>query len=280
MSKTVKRLLTFFIGIPLVLGLVLLEYRNHLALNFVIAVFALLGSLELYNIFSKQAELFPKWLISLFTVSLPIFAYIFNQLNIDMILTIWIMIFEIIFLMGIESLTAKTFENSLKKIAFSALILFYVGFMPTLISYITFIPNNSTYFIILFLLIVFMTDSFAWFFGILFGKGTRGYIAASPNKSLVGFIGGILTTLILAIGMKHLFPQVFVGPHWKMIVISLATSFAAIVGDLIESVFKRSSEIKDSGNIIPGRGGILDSIDSLIIGGPVFYLCIHFLYLV
>lgn len=279
MSKVIKRLLTFFIGIPLVLALVMVEYKNHLAMNAVIVLFAILGSLEVQNMLSKQSKMFPKWLLTTFVAIIPLMAYIFTLINIDMILTIWILIFEVIILMGIESLSQKTFEDSAKKISFAALTLFYTGFMPTLISYITFIPNNSSYFLALFFIIVFMTDSFAWLFGVLFGKGTRGFVAASPNKSLVGFIGGVLGTLIVSVLIKMIFPQVFIGAYWKIIVISLFTSFGAIIGDLIESVIKRSCDVKDSGTLIPGRGGVLDSIDSIIIAGPIFYLCVYYLYL-
>lgn len=279
MSKVIKRLLTFFIGIPLILAIIMIDFQNHLAMNAVIVVFALLGSLELHNMLSKQSKMFPKWLLSTFVFIIPLMAYVFTLLNIDMILTIWILIFEIIILMAVECLSQKTFEDSAKKISFAGLTLFYTGFMPTLISYITFIPNNSTYFLALFFIIVFMTDSFAWLFGVLFGKGTRGIVAASPNKSLVGFIGGVVGTLIVSILFKMIFPQVFVGAYWKIVVISLLTSFGAIVGDLIESVIKRSCDVKDSGSLIPGRGGVLDSIDSIIIAGPIFYLCLHFLYL-
>ena len=63
-----------------------------------------------------------------------------------------------------------------------------------------------------------------------------------------------------------------------MVILALITTLAAIVGDLIESVFKRSLNIKDSGNIIPGRGGILDSTDSILIAAPIFYIGIYFIY--
>lgn len=279
MSKVVQRLLTFFIGIPLILAIIMIEAYNHIAMNLVIFVFALLGSLELHSMLSKQSKMFPKWILSIFVVLLLILSYVFNLVGIDMILTIWVLIFEIIILMAIECFSQKTFEDSVKKLSFASLILFYTGFMPTLISYITFIPSNSTYYVALFFIIVFMTDSFAWLFGVLFGKSTRGIVAASPNKSLVGFIGGVLGTLVVSVLIKVIFPEVFAGPYWKMIVLSLMTSFGAIIGDLVESVIKRSCDVKDSGYLIPGRGGILDSIDSLIIAGPIFYLFIHFLYL-
>lgn len=280
MSKVIKRLLTFFIGIPLILAIVFLEFKNHLAMNIVIITFGTLGANELYNMLSTQSKMFPRPLLLILNFLILASAYLFNLIGIDMILNIWVMIFEIMILMAIESLGAKTFEDSVKKIAFGALTLFYTGFMPTLISYITFIPENATYYLVLFFLISFLTDSFAWFFGVLFGKNNRGFIAASPNKSIVGFIGGILATLVVSILVKLIFPQVFTGPYWKIIVVSVATSLAAIVGDLAESVIKRSTGIKDSGNLIPGRGGVLDSIDSLLIAGPVYYLCIYFLYLV
>lgn len=280
MSKVIKRLLTFFIGIPLILAIVFLDFQNHLAMNIVIVTFGTLGCNELYNMLSTQSKMFPRWLLLTFSFLILASAYLFNLIGIDMILNIWVMIFEIIILMAIECLSAKTFEDSVKKIAFGGLALFYTGFMPTLISYITFIPVNATYYLVLFFLISFLTDSFAWFFGVLFGKNNRGFIAASPNKSIVGFAGGILATLIVSILVKIIFPEVFVGGYWKIVVVSIATSLAAIIGDLAESVIKRSTGIKDSGNLIPGRGGVLDSIDSLLIAGPVYYLCIYFLYLV
>ena len=124
-----------------------------------------------------------------------------------------------------------------------------------------------------------MTDSGAWFFGVLFGKSTRGFFKASPNKSLVGFFGGIITAIACGILFKFIFPTVFFGSIWKIVLVSFTTALAAIIGDLIESVFKRSLGVKDSGTIIPGRGGLLDCLDSLILGAPIFYIGIHFLYL-
>lgn len=280
MSKVLQRLLTFFIGVPLVIGIIMFKPYNHLLLNIVITTFALLSSIELHNMLSTQSKLFPKWLTCFFVLLFPILCWVFTSLNIDMILTIWVFVFEIIILMGIECFTQKTFEDSAKKISFTTLILFYVGFMPTLISYITYIPNKSTQYLIMFFTIVFMTDSFAWLFGVLFGKNNQGIIAASPKKSVAGFIGGVLATLLCSLLFKVIFPECVEGPVYKLLILTFMTCCGAIIGDLIESVIKRSCNIKDSGNLIPGRGGVLDSIDSIIIAGPVFYLFLYFFYLV
>ena len=179
--------------------------------------------------------------------------------------------------MGFECFTAKTFENSASKISYSTLTLFYTGFLLTFISRMTLLPD-SKYVISLFLLFVFMCDSFAWFFGILFGKSTRGYVAASPNKSLVGFIGGIICSIGCGFLFKFIFPEIITISNLHLAILGFVTSLSAIIGDLIESVFKRSCQVKDSGSLIPGRGGILDSIDSIVIAAPIFYIGYNFLF--
>lgn len=277
MNKVGKRLLTFFIGVPVIIAILLLDFYNHILFGLLTLVFSALGTNEFYNMISKKSELFPKWLLLLQSISFPILSFVFFILNFDFEILLWIFVFYIFILLIIESFTAKTFEKSLNKIANSLLIIFYTGF---LVSFVTKIISfeNSTFFIILYFCFVFLCDSAAWFFGILFGKGTRGYIAASPNKSLVGFIGGIISVIALGCLAKLFFPSYLPGGYWKIIICAFVTSVASITGDLIESVFKRSCDTKDSGNVIPGRGGALDCMDSLLMAAPFFYISIYFLY--
>lgn len=277
MNKVAKRLLTFFIGVPLVIAIVYFDYLNHLLLQLVVGVFAVLGANEFYDMASKKNKLFTKEIVLIATALLPFTCYTFILSDLSLDITPWLYITISILLMGYECFTAKTFEFSLSKISYTLLTVFYCGFLITFISRMTILPN-SKYIISLFLIFVFMCDSFAWFFGILFGKSTRGFVAASPNKSLVGFAGGIAGSIACGLLLKLILPSVFTISYKNLIILGLITSIAAIVGDLIESVFKRSCDVKDSGNLIPGRGGVLDSIDSILIAAPIFYIGYNFLF--
>lgn len=277
MSKIAKRLLVFFIGLPLVLAIVFLNYLYHLPLQVLISVFSILGANEFYNMLSKKDKLFDKAIILIGAALFPLFTYTFILSGISLEATVWIFVFEIIILMGIECLTSKTFENSVNKISKSMLIIFYCGFLVTFISRMT-VLDNSVYYIALFFIFVFMCDSAAWFFGVLFGKSTRGVIAASPNKSLVGFIGGIFGSVACGVIFKLICSDIITASIYRVIFVGLLTSVSAIIGDLIESVFKRCCDCKDSGKLMPGRGGILDSIDSIVVAGPVYYIAVHFLF--
>ena len=112
----------------------------------------------------------------------------------------------------------------------------------------------------------------------MFGKNNKGFIKASPNKSIAGFIGGFAGTMLTGAIAHFLFPQVFTGSLGKILLLSFVIAFMAIIGDLVESVLKRSVQIKDSGSIIPGRGGVLDSIDSIVFVAPIYYFGINFLF--
>jgi phosphatidate cytidylyltransferase len=150
---------------------------------------------------------------------------------------------------------------------------------------------NRPAMLLLFLFITFGNDSLAWLLGTLFGANNRGIIAVSPNKSIAGFIGGFLGSILVAVGAVFLFPDIFsvfakttgsldlnisalkLVPF--AIVLGLCTGIAATLGDLAESAIKRSCDFKDSGNFILGRGGVLDSIDSIAASAPVFFILVN-----
>ncbi len=277
MSKLVQRLLIFFIGLPVILGLVFLRMYHQLPLHIVIFVFSVIGSMELYDIFAKNSPMLPKPLVVTLTAVLPVSTYVFILLGLPFSYISWVFMFGALILMGYEVLTAKTFEHSNTAVALSVFIVFYCGFLITFISRMT-IDDYAVYYIAVFLFMVFICDSAAWLFGMLFGKNNRGIVSASPNKSAAGFIGGYIGCIGAAVLTQWLWPVVFPGGLWKSVIFGTLIATSAIVGDLVESVFKRSANVKDSGVIMPGRGGVLDSIDSVLFSAPVFYVALHLFY--
>jgi len=132
------------------------------------------------------------------------------------------------------------------------------------------------YVIFIFLFATFLNDGAAWAAGNLFGKNNRGFISVSPKKSIAGFAGGIIISIITGISAVLLFPEAFTSDIMPSIpagaILGFFTGMAAILGDLGESALKRSAGIKDSGSLILGRGGALDSVDSLLLAAPVYYV--------
>ena len=118
-----------------------------------------------------------------------------------------------------------------------------------------------------------MTDTFALFTGMLIGRNKLAE-DVSPKKTWEGFIGGALFSIAGSLVFWYFFPNV---PVWQWIVFSILVVIFGTYGDLFESLLKRTVKIKDSGNILPGHGGILDRFDSLLFAIPVIYIYLTFL---
>lgn len=114
------------------------------------------------------------------------------------------------------------------------------------------------------LLILWASDSGAYFAGKFLGR-RKLFERISPKKTWEGFFGGMLTAVIISVLCYHYFNDLVL---WKWIVVALIISITGTLGDLVESLFKRSIAIKDSGSIIPGHGGFLDRFDGLLLSMP------------
>lgn len=135
-------------------------------------------------------------------------------------------------------------------------------------------PYHGAKLVLYVCLIVWAADSGAYFVGKAVGRRKMAP-NVSPNKTLEGLFGGIVTAIIVGWVAADWFNLQF-SSDALMIVITLITVVISVLGDLVESMFKRASGIKDSSNIIPGHGGVLDRVDSLTAAFPVF----AFLYFV
>ena len=130
--------------------------------------------------------------------------------------------------------------------------------------------------LIAFFVIVWSSDTFAYLFGVSFGKH-RLFERISPKKSWEGSIGGSLTTLIIAWAFGF-FTHIFTPFTW--VALAVVVVVTAIYGDLIESQLKRSMHVKDSGNIMPGHGGVLDRFEEAIFSVPFYVFLLYLLSLI
>jgi phosphatidate cytidylyltransferase len=121
--------------------------------------------------------------------------------------------------------------------------------------------------LLVFLLSIWMNDSMALMVGSMWGRHKLAP-RLSPNKTWEGAIGGLLGSA--AVGWGGLY-WLGAEPLWPLFLVLLVSGVAAQLGDLVESMLKRSAELKDSGRLVPGHGGLLDRLDAIILAGPVFY---------
>jgi len=125
--------------------------------------------------------------------------------------------------------------------------------------------------ILLMFVLTWTFDTFAYLFGVRFGK-TKIMPSVSPKKSWEGFAGGFFFTVIVSLITTHYFLAV---ENSIALAISLFLPFTATLGDFIESHYKRQAGVKDSGGFIPGHGGMLDRMDAFMITIPVLYIYLH-----
>ncbi len=154
-------------------------------------------------------------------------------------------------------------------VAFVLLSTFYVGIG---FYYLIETREAGLQFIIYALLVVWSTDSGAYFTGRKIGKNKL-WPEISPNKTIEGFIGGIVIAVLFACLMQIIYP--FEISWLAFIIITIVCSIFGQMGDLVESAIKRHYDVKDSGTILPGHGGILDRFDSLLFVLPLLNL-LHF----
>lgn len=150
----------------------------------------------------------------------------------------------------------------------------YVIFSMCFLVLLPFYENSFHPFLMISILsLIWVNDSFAFLIGKNFGKHKL-FPSVSPKKTIEGFIGGLVFSLLAALFISK-FNLDFSMLNW--LIISVLVSALGTTGDLVESKFKRQAGIKDSGNIMPGHGGILDRLDSLLFAAPFVYLFINYI---
>src|SRR3954469_14233753 len=183
--------------------------------------------------------------------------------------------FLILFVLGLclRQFFSRTNTAGILAISTTLFGLMYVPWLLNFIQKIIFFPKvDGHYYLLYFVLITKFSDSGAYAVGSLIGKHKM-IPRISPGKTWEGFGGAIVVSTLASLIFTHVFADKMPAMNAvHAVILGVVLSVTAVVGDLIESLFKREAGVKDSGRLFPGIGGILDLLDSLLFNAPIMYL--------
>jgi phosphatidate cytidylyltransferase len=271
LNNLAQRTITAAIGIVILLSAIIFGEQTFLLILLLISSLAIL---EFYKL-AESEECKPQKTLGLI-INFIIFLHpVFQQLIADMyqidfnLIALIVILPFIIFIRELFLRKGKPINN----IGTTLLAIIYISvplFMFYMISFKGVYAEYNWRCILGYLFILWANDTGAYFGGKAFGKHKL-FERISPKKTWEGFIGGIIFALVAAHFVSEYF-IVFTKIQW--LIITLIVVITGTLGDLVESMFKRSVQIKDSGSMLPGHGGFLDRFDGLLISAPFvfFYL--------
>ncbi len=257
----ILRIFSAIIGI-LILFLFLF-YLSKIHFYFFVFLITILALLELHKI------IFAK--INLYFFLAVIFTSILYKLIWNHSINVFFQLFTGFIILLFSYLILR--HNEFKKESLNvAKFLFSIIYVPLMSLYALYIYNlkNGQFYLLHFFIICWATDTFAYLVGTFYGKNKL-CEKISPKKTFEGLWGGITGGIILGCFAKFFIHNISIN---QLIAISLFTSVFCVFGDLFESIIKRKFNVKDSGIMFPGHGGILDRIDGLLFAIPVYYFLI------
>jgi phosphatidate cytidylyltransferase len=269
-----KRVLTAIVMIALVGALIFLDQTDKLwYVTGVAALLAVLAALEFRTISAAVKAPIPLW----WTIAaVVLFFYGTAFLPFDLI--------TIVSLLAIILFTWAVFRTPLDRVlpetAAGLLMLVYIAYPLTLIPRLLKEEDGTALLIFLFLC-VWSGDIAALYFGKRFGKRKLAP-TLSPNKTWAGSVASVIASVAFGMALvgagEYLtrsgssFTRLHTSePWWQSLILAVLLNIAAQLGDLLESALKRGANIKDSGTLLPGHGGVLDRIDALLLAAPILW---------
>jgi len=255
-----SREITAAIASPIVIWLI--GWSHEYVFDAVIAIVAVLALIEFINLGKHKGYDIPVALCVVIVIII-VSAFIVEHLSVE------IGVFAaLLFIPASYVFSRKPLEDSLPSSAVAVLATTYVGMLTgSLIRLRNDFPEGWKLVFFL-LLVVWLGDSGAYYVGKKFGKHKLSP-RISPKKTIEGLAGGMATSIIAAVVIHFTFFRNF--PLHHAIIAGVLLSFAGVVGDLAESMWKRSADVKDSGTLLPGHGGFLDRFDSILFTAPILY---------
>lgn len=275
MKNFIKRTLTGFIFVVITTALILINEWTFLAFLLISNIWL---SIEFFRIASHD-NAHPLSFTSILTGTIAIFlSFVILKFDFN-ISVLWLIIIPALSIFIEELFLNK--ENPLRNISVSFLSLIYIT-IPLITSILLVFENDFGFqiekgdafhpeLLIGILTLIWIFDSLAYCVGVPLGKHKL-FVRVSPKKSWEGTIGGALFVIVAGIFMSKFIPAI---SQTDWIIISALVIVFGTIGDLIESLFKRSINVKDSGETLPGHGGLLDRLDSFIFTLP--WVLIYFI---
>jgi phosphatidate cytidylyltransferase len=275
LSNLQTRIITGFVmGIILIGGTLLSEY-----ILCAIGLFVMFIGLYEFNKIQQKLSIKPNIAFVAITNLLVFGACIYFQLT-EIFLGIskndvfWfsVIMLSCVFMLFISELFRAS-EKPIENIATSLLSIYYIGIPCGLLVTIS-IGNEGDYLpwnVLYLFFFIWASDTGAYFTGRALGRNKL-FARISPNKTIEGFVGGLIASALVGIAAHHFLGGISLI-SWMCI--GAFVSITSTLGDLFESMLKRQSDIKDSGNILPGHGGILDRFDSTLISAPIYWILLH-----
>ena len=261
----IKRLLTALFGLPIVV--IVLAFGNEHFIDIFFTIIAIISMNEYYNAVKEKSNPI-KWIG--YISAIPI-AFIHFVPNMD-ISYVGFFIPSIIVLLFLQSLLNNT-KYKLNDISITLFGICYIVIFIMCIPLINAIIPNKVYLWYL-IIAAWATDIFAYLFGKVFKLGKHKFSKISPNKTIEGCVMGTIGAIVVAVIYTLICNNIFSLDisYLKFAIITGMLSILSQVGDFAASSIKRYAEIKDFSNLIPGHGGMLDRIDSVIFIAPFTYL--------
>ena len=272
-NLTVRTLSGAFL-VVLLLGATLLSVWGYVAL---LAVIAIVGLWEFYNLcdacgYKPQRICGTAMLLALLAVTVSILAGYETEWN-GRLITAFAVIFILLMLPTVfVSELFRDREHPIANVATTIMGPVYVGLPIMAMTFMPYMLSNgewNPWAAICYVLIIWANDSWAYLAGITFGRH-RMCERISPKKSWEGFVGGVVAAVAFALLFGHLLG----GQLLLWGVVGFVVAVTGVAGDFVESLFKRSANVKDSGAILPGHGGMLDRFDALFISAPYAFVVV------
>lgn len=268
MSNFIQRAITGILFIAVIGAALILSPVTYAVIMTCIITLGTHEYCRLVRFSGQRPHFFMTLSINVFAFTLT-FLYFYQGIDLRSMLSLICLVWAV-FLIELFSNNERPIYN----IALTILGCVYIGLPIALVNFLAF--KNGIYDfkpIAAFFILSWINDTGAYIFGVTLGRHKL-YERISPKKTVEGFLGGAVFAMAAAIAC-YFIPDANL-PLWFCVLTGLIVSIIGTCGDMVESMFKRSVNIKDSGRILPGHGGVLDRFDAFLFASPIVSLLYYF----